>query len=73
MNEVNYDLYKPLRNHLRKLSVEESLYVVWAYSQHLTNNINIPVDIEVADFFQKAKLLSDKKTFFGSLICWRKK
>lgn len=39
--------YKPLRNHLRQLSLRDSLYVLWAYIQHLQFNNSIPNDIDV--------------------------
>jgi len=42
-----FKLYKPLRNHLRKISLPDSLYVLWAYIQHLQFNNPIPPTIEV--------------------------
>lgn len=41
-----YELYKPLRNHLRKLPIGESLYVIWSYDQLLAYNKPLPGDIE---------------------------
>ncbi|HOI59793.1 MAG TPA: hypothetical protein PKU93_00550 [Candidatus Pacearchaeota archaeon] len=46
---VFYEDYKPLRNHLRKLNVEDSFYVVWNYFYYLqfnkilSNDIDIPI------------------------------
>jgi len=45
-----FEEYKPFRNKFTKLAVDDSLIVIWAYSQYLqTNNFQFPVDIEVAD------------------------
>jgi hypothetical protein len=41
-----YQLYKPLRNHLNKVGIENSLYVIWAYINNFQVNLPIPEDIE---------------------------
>jgi hypothetical protein len=41
--------YKPLRNKIGLLSVEDSLAVIWAYCQYLQlDNFHFPKEIEVA-------------------------
>ena len=41
--------YKPLRNKIALLSVEEALGVIWAYCQYLQiDNFHFPSEIEVA-------------------------
>src|SRR5579872_5183232 len=42
-----YDLYKPLRNELRKNALGPSLYVIWAWMQHLQLGTELPADLEV--------------------------
>lgn len=42
-----YEAYKPFRNKIRKTSVEDSLYVIWAYAQYMQLDSSIPSDIEV--------------------------
>lgn len=44
---MSYELYKPLRNYLRKYPLLQSLGVVRAYVQHLQFNQPFPGDIEV--------------------------
>ncbi|HUD44953.1 MAG TPA: hypothetical protein VMR41_05390 [Patescibacteria group bacterium] len=41
-----YEYYKPLRNHLRQLSLPESLYTLWAFSELSQFNRQLPSDIE---------------------------
>lgn len=53
--------YKTLRNHLQKLSLEDSLFVLWSYSQHFAFNNKISNDIEVALCFIQAKSWPEKK------------
>ncbi|MEJ1965237.1 MAG: hypothetical protein WDO56_28365 [Gammaproteobacteria bacterium] len=51
-----YDLYKPLRNHLRHVSLLQSLGAVRAYQQYLQFGQAFPRDIEVPTvFFQKTR------------------
>lgn len=45
MPETVYDLYKPLRNFLRQCPLQESLYVVHAYSQAILAGQALPDDI----------------------------
>jgi hypothetical protein len=51
---MTYELYKPLRNHLRQYSLLESLGVVRAYVQHLQFDQAFPSDIEVDATFLRA-------------------
>lgn len=56
--------YKPLRNHLSKLRLDDSFFVIWSYIQHLQFNNQIPNEIEVisdflnADYIQKMRWCS---------------
>jgi len=58
-----YQLYKPLRNHLRQLSIEDSMYVLWAYSQHYAFKNKMPIDIETIPEFRDAKDWHEKKLY----------
>jgi hypothetical protein len=42
-----YEVYKPLRNHLKKCGIIDSLRVIWHYAQSLQFNGEFPKDIEV--------------------------
>ncbi len=42
-----YEQYKQLRNRIRSTSIEDNMYVIWAYSQNLLLDNPIPPDIEV--------------------------
>jgi hypothetical protein len=47
-----FALYKPFRNKLAGLSLDESLRVIWAYSQYLQmKDFRFPNDIEVSQQF----------------------
>lgn len=46
-----FELYKPLRNHLAKISIGESFFVIWSYVQHLQFNNKISSEIEVISEF----------------------
>jgi hypothetical protein len=47
-----FQAYKPMRNKIALLSVEESLGVTWAYCQYLQiNDFNFPKDIEVSNSY----------------------
>ncbi|MBI2458968.1 MAG: hypothetical protein HYV53_00250 [Parcubacteria group bacterium] len=59
----NYSLYKPLKNHLRKLSINESFCVIWAYSNHLQFGNSFPNDIETIPEFINAKTLPEKRIY----------
>lgn len=61
-NDV-FELYKPLRNHLRKTSLLESLRVMWAYSRYLQFDKQIPDDIEVTP-----KVRSGRKMDYVSFL-----
>lgn len=60
-----YEAYKPLRNHLRKCELADSLEVIRAYAQNLQFNNNFPIKIEVLNEFlqkdhaQKTKWVSE--------------
>jgi hypothetical protein len=44
--------YKPIRNKINLLSIEEALGVIWAYGQYLQiDNFNFPKEIEVINEF----------------------
>ena len=46
-----FNEYKPLRNHLSKLSLDDSFFVIWPYIQHLQFNNPISKEIEaIIDF-----------------------
>lgn len=51
---MTYQLYKPLRNHLRKYSLLQSLAVIRAYFQHLQFDSNFPPDVQVPQQFLAA-------------------
>lgn len=42
LSRAFYQAYKPLRNLLRKLSLEESLVALWQYSAHLSGDVRLP-------------------------------
>ncbi len=51
-NPQIYEMYKPLRNRMRELNIIESLYVIWAYCNHMQfTNSKIPSDIQVDNSF----------------------
>ena len=58
-----YDLYKPLRNHLRQFPLLESLGVVRAYVQHLQFKVPFPANIEVEQEFLRARHRHEKKVY----------
>jgi len=58
-----FELYKPLRNHLRNLALIESLGAIRAYVQHLQFRTRFPSDIEVPDWFLQAGSNVEKKVF----------
>ncbi len=49
-------LYKPLRNRLREISIEDSFKVIWAYVQYLKFDKPLPSDIEVDTHLLNAPL-----------------
>lgn len=53
-NEHLFEYYKPLRNHLYKIKVEDGLFVVWAFVQHLQFDQVFPTEIEVIPEFKDA-------------------
>ncbi len=60
-----FNEYKPLRNHLSKLSLDDSFFVIWSYIQHLQFNNPISKEIEVIleflnnDHIQKTRMCSE--------------
>lgn len=53
--------YKPLRNHLSRVALLESLGVIRAYMQHLQFRRPLPSDIEVPRWFLNARTTVEKK------------
>lgn len=48
MNPKIYEIYKPLRNHLGKIGIENAYYVIWAYINFFQfDSYSFPLDIEV--------------------------
>ena len=62
-----YDLYKHLRNHLRKVCIEDSLLVVWAYVQHIQFNSQFPPEMEVNREFLSRKHRAEKGIYSWEL------
>lgn len=60
-----YEKYKPLRNFLRRLDLENALYVIWAYINILQFNNPLPRDIEAHPEF-----LSKRSTPQRGLYEW---
>jgi hypothetical protein len=58
-----FEFYKPLRNHLRQVSLTESLGVVRAYIQYMQFGAAFPGDIEVASYFLRAQDAVERKMF----------
>ena len=58
-----FELYKPLRNHLRKVPLIESLGVIRAYAQHLQFGASFPSDIEVPAWFLQASSNVGKRVY----------
>ncbi|HBB03802.1 TPA: hypothetical protein DCZ39_02765 [Patescibacteria group bacterium] len=56
---LNY--YKPFKNHLRRLKLDDAFYVIWSYIQNLQFQNNFPEDIQVIpeyndlDYIQKSR------------------
>lgn len=49
-----YSIYKPLKNKLGKLGVEDSLVVIWAYAQNLQFSSRFPSNIETPSGYSTA-------------------
>lgn len=62
-----YEYYKPLRNHLRKVCIEDSLFVIWAYVQHLQFNTQIPPEIKVSREFLSKEHRAEKGIYSWEL------
>lgn len=63
MSTSCYDLYKPLRNHLKQLPLLDSLGVVRAYVQNLQFNQPLPLDVNTAPYFLQAKSRLEKHVY----------
>lgn len=53
-NNHLFRYYKTLRNHLYKIKVDDGLFVVWAFVQHLQFKQVFPTEIEVIPEFKEA-------------------
>lgn len=62
-NDVIYELYKPLRNHLKQLPLNESLGVIRAYVQNLQFNQAFPRGIQVDRSFLLAPSRVEKRIY----------
>ncbi len=51
---IFFEYYKPLRNHLYKIKVDDGLFVVWSFIQHLQFDQCFPTEIEVISEFKEA-------------------
>jgi len=49
-NKLIYEKYKPFRNKLRKLSLEDSLFVIWNYMQNIIFQTNMHESIEIPSY-----------------------
>src|SRR5215471_4746182 len=58
-----FEQYKPVRNHLRKVALIESLGVIRSYVQHMQFGSEFPSDIEVAPYFLQARTPLERKVF----------
>lgn len=47
INKDLYRIYKPFRNHLNSVAIENALYVIWAYVNNFQFGQDFPRDIEV--------------------------
>lgn len=61
-----YEWYKPLRNHLRLLRVDESLYTLWAFSLLAQFETPLPPDIENPFRYSTRNALQ----FDGHMLPW---
>jgi hypothetical protein len=61
--EDPFELYKPLRNHLRRLNLIDSLGVIHAYVQHLQFGKPFPDNIQTLPYFRNAKNRIEKRIF----------
>lgn len=59
-DDAVFGCYKPLRNHIRKLCLADSLGVIRAYQEHLQCRTPIPQDCEVEPAFASAEKKIDK-------------
>ena len=59
-DDAVFGCYKPLRNHIRKLCLADSLGVIRAYQEHLHCGTAIPQDCEVDPTFASAEKKTDK-------------
>lgn len=62
-NQNIFNLYKPLRNHLKQVPLLESLAVIRAYYQHLQFGNPLPKDVQSEPWFLSARTMMEKKVF----------
>ncbi|MBI5530008.1 MAG: hypothetical protein HY918_00715 [Candidatus Doudnabacteria bacterium] len=55
-----YQLYKPFRNHLRHVAVENAFFVIWAYANFFQFDTPFPKNIEVHQEIHKTKNLPNR-------------
>lgn len=66
MQPEMYKLYKPLRNHLRPVAIENGLSVIWAYINLMQlSDFKIPIDIEIP-----TELIKNKKSIHRGIYEW---
>ncbi len=46
-DDALFEVYKPLRNHISKTGLFDSLSIFWAYIQWLQFSVTLPSDIEI--------------------------
>lgn len=63
INKDLYKLYKPLRNHLRRVSIENAFYVIWAYINNFQFKEPFPKDIEVHEQILKAENIPSRGVY----------
>jgi hypothetical protein len=59
-SDLIFEHYKPFRNHLRQIGVENALYVIWAYHNFFQYNNDFPKDIQVEPSIYTTKKLPNK-------------
>lgn len=57
-NSSVFELYKPLRNKIRKHNLIESLFIVWAYSRNYTFSLPFPSEIELPNGYDETAQLN---------------
>lgn len=63
-NSNIYNVYKPLRNKIREFELDDCLYVLWNYRNHVSNrntpftDMEVPVDFLELDMIQKHRIIA---------------